>query len=73
MNNIIKFLQDDLPEYKSEKLFGIFILGKRVQMYSGVVNWTSYNAVKIMVMLLDVCLKKHIIIYRRKKILIEKR
>ena len=46
MNNIIKFLQDDLPEYKSEKLFGIFILGKRVQMYSGAINWTSYNNAK---------------------------
>mgnify|MGYP007009266537 CR=1 FL=1 len=39
MNNIVDMLQGELREYKSRKLFGIFLLGKRVSMKSGSYTW----------------------------------
>lgn len=46
MNNIIDMFQGELREYKSRKLFGIFLLGKRVRMKSGSYTWQDYNDAK---------------------------
>lgn len=46
MNNIIRYLEDNLQEYKSEKLFGIFLNGRRVRSFTGKYSWEGYNSAK---------------------------
>lgn len=46
MNNIINFLQTELTEYKSIKLYGIFLNSKRIRSFTGKYSWESYSNAK---------------------------
>lgn len=46
MNNIIKFLESQLPKYTSHELYGIFFNGKRISSFTDKKVWTSHSNAK---------------------------